>query len=146
MIDVFTGRGIRQGNPSPSTLTWISIPLTSTKSPTPDDECIDAQATTIPVPRMYDSTDEPDSHCAVLLESVPFEAGYGCRRIAPPSGVISAYNGVDGPPFFGSELARLAHVTGATATTDMFDQPQSTTDPQTAHRRPVASPLYERNL
>lgn len=48
------------------------------------------------------------------------------------------------PPFFGSELARLAHVTGATATTDMFDQPQSTTDPQTAHRRPVATPLYER--
>ena len=48
------------------------------------------------------------------------------------------------PPFFGSELARLAHVTGATATTDMFDQPQSTTDTQTAHRRPVATPLYER--
>ena len=48
------------------------------------------------------------------------------------------------PPFFGSELARLAHVTGATATTDMFDQPQSTTDPKAAHRRPVATPLYER--
>lgn len=48
------------------------------------------------------------------------------------------------PPFFGSELARLAQVTGATATADMFDQPQSTTDPQTAHRRPVAAPLYER--
>ena len=48
------------------------------------------------------------------------------------------------PPFFGSELARLAHVTGATATTGMFDHPQSRTDPQTTHRRPVATPLYER--
>jgi hypothetical protein len=48
------------------------------------------------------------------------------------------------PPFFGSELARLAHVTGAAATTDLFDQPRSTTDDQTSHRRPLATPLYER--
>jgi hypothetical protein len=48
------------------------------------------------------------------------------------------------PPFFGSELARLAYVTGATATADMFDQPEATTDPQTTRRRPVAAPLYER--
>jgi hypothetical protein len=26
----------------------------------------------------------------------------------------------------------------------MLDQPQSTTDPKAAHRRPVATPLYER--
>ena len=62
--------------------------------------------------------------------------------IADQRAVIVARRGE--PPFFGSELARLAHVTGATATTDMFDQPQSTTDPQTAHRTPVATPLYER--
>ena len=62
--------------------------------------------------------------------------------MADQQAVIVARRGE--PPFFGSELARLAHVTGATATTDMFDQPQSTTDPQTAHRSPVAAPLYER--
>lgn len=49
------------------------------------------------------------------------------------------------PPFFGSELARLAHVTGAIPTADMFDRPQSTTDPQVAHRIPIATPLYVRD-
>jgi hypothetical protein len=62
--------------------------------------------------------------------------------MADQRAVIVARHGE--PPFFNSELARLAHVTGATATTDMFDQPQSATDPQAAHRVPVATPLYER--
>ena len=50
------------------------------------------------------------------------------------------------PPFFGSELARLAHVTGATATTDMFDQPQSTTDPQTGSSQTSGNPALRAQI
>lgn len=82
----------------------------------------------------------------VALEPDWFPGADGHHAVVSPmaagQAVIVARRGE--PPFFGSELARLAHVTGVAATTDMFDHPRSTTDPRTAHRRPVATPLYER--
>jgi hypothetical protein len=50
------------------------------------------------------------------------------------------------PPFFGSELTRLAHLTGAAATADdVPGQSATPADPGPAHRRPVAPPLYRRS-
>jgi hypothetical protein len=48
------------------------------------------------------------------------------------------------PPFFRSELARLAHLVGGAEAMDISGQPLSTPHPQLAHRVPVAAPLYTR--
>jgi len=49
------------------------------------------------------------------------------------------------PPFFGSELARLGYLTGIGAAIDVSDQSAPDADPSSAHRRPVAPPLYLRD-
>jgi hypothetical protein len=49
------------------------------------------------------------------------------------------------PPFFPSELARLAHLVGGTDTTAISNQaPPRTWRPSAAHRTPIAAPLYSR--
>ena len=57
-------------------------------------------------------------------------------------GVIVARRGE--PPFFRSEVARLAYLIGGADTTDNSDQLLPTTGRQLGHRRPVAAPLYAR--
>jgi len=48
------------------------------------------------------------------------------------------------PPFFPSELARLAHLVGGAATAaGSDDRPATAPDP--AHRTPIAAPLYHRD-
>jgi hypothetical protein len=49
------------------------------------------------------------------------------------------------PPFFPSELARLAHLVGRAETMETSDQALSTTKPTAAHRTPIAAPLYIRD-
>lgn len=48
------------------------------------------------------------------------------------------------PPFFSSELARLAHLVGGADTIEIPDQALPRTQPGTAHRNPIAAPLYTR--
>ena len=48
------------------------------------------------------------------------------------------------PPFFRSELARLAHLVGGGDDTDDTDAPVFTADSNALHRSPVAPPLYTR--
>jgi len=48
------------------------------------------------------------------------------------------------PPFFPSELARLAHLVGGAETTPISDQALPTSKPSAAHRTPIAAPLYLR--
>ena len=48
------------------------------------------------------------------------------------------------PPFFGSELARLAHLVGRPVPADAAEQPAPTRAWRAAHRSPVAVPLYVR--
>ena len=48
------------------------------------------------------------------------------------------------PPFFRSELARLAHVVGGASHTDVSDEPVFTAD--ATHRHPIAAPLYTRGF
>ena len=48
------------------------------------------------------------------------------------------------PPFFPSELARLAHLVGCADTGTGSDDPPAG-DPRPAHRTPVAAPLYHRD-
>jgi hypothetical protein len=50
------------------------------------------------------------------------------------------------PPFFASELARLAHLVGAADTMDSFRPAVATGRPDTAHRTPIAAPLYSREV
>jgi hypothetical protein len=47
------------------------------------------------------------------------------------------------PPFFASELARLAHLIGSAEGLETSDQALPTTEPG-AHRTPIAAPLYMR--
>lgn len=49
------------------------------------------------------------------------------------------------PPFFDSELTRLAHLTGGMGRIDTSGQASSKTAPSPAHRTPVAPPLYLRH-
>jgi hypothetical protein len=48
------------------------------------------------------------------------------------------------PPFFPSELARLAHLVGGADSPAISDQALPTTQPSAAHRTPIAAPLYIR--
>jgi len=48
------------------------------------------------------------------------------------------------PPFFPSELARLAHLVGGVDPTASWDQGLPTTRPSEAHRTPISGPLYTR--
>ena len=48
------------------------------------------------------------------------------------------------PPFFRSELVRLAHLVGGADSTDVRGAPVFTADPNALHRSPVAAPLYTR--
>ena len=48
------------------------------------------------------------------------------------------------PPFFRSELTRLAHLVGGANQTDVSHEPEFSTDPTAAHRIPIAPPLYSR--
>ena len=77
------------------------------------------------------------------------QAGSRQRRpscvVAPICGQRAVVIGRRGePPFFRSELARLAHLVADPATPELWDQPVPTTEPG-AHRIPVAAPLYSRN-
>jgi hypothetical protein len=49
------------------------------------------------------------------------------------------------PPFFQSELTRLAFLTGSEDVIEPPGQSGTRPDPGQAHRRPVASPLYVRD-
>ena len=49
------------------------------------------------------------------------------------------------PPFFPSELTRLAHLVGITDTSQILDQALPTTTASAAHRTPIAAPLYIRD-
>ena len=49
------------------------------------------------------------------------------------------------PPFFRSELARLAYLTGNASTIDVSRPVSADAEPSPAHRRPVAPPLYLRD-
>jgi hypothetical protein len=48
------------------------------------------------------------------------------------------------PPFFRSELARLAHLVGGADNVDTSHEPVFTADPNAVHRSPVTIPLYTR--
>lgn len=48
------------------------------------------------------------------------------------------------PPFFRSELIRLAHLTGHTDTEPAVDEPSPAAEGDQHHRTPVAPPLYAR--
>jgi hypothetical protein len=48
------------------------------------------------------------------------------------------------PPFFPSELARLAHLVGGADPTATSEQALPTTKPSGAHRTPISAPLYVR--
>jgi hypothetical protein len=63
--------------------------------------------------------------------------------VAPISEQLAVVIGRRGePPFFPSELTRLAHLIGDADTTESSDQAMPTTTPSTAHRNPIAAPLY----
>jgi hypothetical protein len=65
--------------------------------------------------------------------------------VAPVSEQQAAVIGRRGePPFFPSELARLAHLVGGADTTAVSDQALPTTMPSAAHRTAIAAPLYTR--
>ncbi|HEY5981257.1 MAG TPA: amino acid-binding protein [Microlunatus sp.] len=114
-----------------------------------------------PTPRVVFSTPgAPDLEPDIVARLRPFDTmhrvaseptwlpGWEAHHavVAPLCGqrvVIIARRG--DPPFFGSELARLAHLTGNGSTIDVPDQPASTTERSPAHRRPVAPPLYLRD-
>jgi hypothetical protein len=49
------------------------------------------------------------------------------------------------PPFFRSELARLAYLTGTKSAIDVSDPSPPDAKPSPSHRRPVAPPLYFRD-
>jgi len=50
------------------------------------------------------------------------------------------------PPFFSSELARLAHLVGDADSLDSSGPAAATTKPDAGHRTPIAAPLYTRDV
>jgi hypothetical protein len=82
----------------------------------------------------------------VVLEDGWFPGGEAHHAAVAPIAeqrvVVVARRGE--PAFFRSELARLAHLVGATDITDISHQRVTTADPHPAHRKPVAAPLYTR--
>jgi hypothetical protein len=108
---------------------------------------------------IFRTPDAPDLDPAIAQRFAPFDTihrvalepgwlpGSDAHHVvvAPICGQRAVVIGRRGdPPFFRSELARLAHLVADPATPELWDQPVPTTKPN-AHRIPVAAPLYNRN-